>query len=315
MTKYIGKRILMMVPVLLGVTLLIFTLLYFADGDPARNLLGADATEEEVQELRDEWGLDDPYLVRYGNYMKQLLVDHSLGTSYVNKKEVSGEIIDRFQVSFAVAVESTILAVVFGTVMGVIAAVHQNTWVDNVSMVAALIGASMPGFWIGLVLSIVFALNLGWLPSGGWGTFRESLLPCISLAIGAAGGLARQTRSSMLEVIRQDYIVTAKAKGVSRFKVIYVHALRNALIPVVTAAGATLSWLMGGVVVTETVFSIPGLGMYMVSAINQRDYPVIQGSVLYIALTFSVVMLAVDILYAYIDPRIKARYKTAKAVK
>ena len=315
MIRYIGKRIAMMIPVLLGVTLMIITLLKCANADPARNLLGADATEAEVQELRDEWGLDDPYLVRYGNYLKQLLVDHSLGTSYVNKKEVSAEIVERFRVSFAVAVESTILAVVFGTVMGVIAAVHQNTWIDNASMVVALIGASMPGFWIGLVLSIIFALNLGWLPSGGWGTFKESLLPCISLAIGAAGGLARQTRSSMLEVIRQDYIVTAKAKGVSRFKVIYVHALRNALIPVVTAAGATLSWLMGGVVVTETVFSIPGLGMYMVSAINQRDYPVIQGSVLYIALTFSVVMLAVDILYAYIDPRIKARYKTVKAVK
>ena len=160
MIKYIGKRILMMIPVMFGVTLLIFTLLYFANGDPARNLLGAEATEEEVQELRDEWGLDDPYLIRYGNYLKQLLVDRSLGVSYVNKKEVSTEIVARFKVSFAIAVESTIIAVLFGTVMGVLAATHQNTWVDNASMVAALVGASMPGFWIGLVLSIVFPWQL-----------------------------------------------------------------------------------------------------------------------------------------------------------
>lgn len=170
----------------------------------------------------------------------------------------------------------------------------------------------MPGFWVGLVLSILFALTLHWLPASGWGTFQQTILPSVSLALASAGTLARQTRSSMLEVIRQDYIVTAKAKGISRFKVIYVHALRNALIPIVTSAGMQLSWLIGGTVVTETVFSVPGLGMYMVTAINQRDYPVIQGSVLYMAFAFSIVMLLVDILYAFIDPRIRAKYKSGK---
>ncbi len=312
MGKYILKRILMMIPVLLGVTLLIFTLLYFAEGDPARNLLGADATEEEVQELRDEWGLDDPFLVRYGRYLKQLIIDHDLGTSYVTKQEISSEIFSRFQVTVVVALESVFLALIFGTILGVIAAVRQNTWLDNTSMVLALIGASMPGFWVGLVLSILFALTLHWLPASGWGTFQQTILPSVSLALASAGTLARQTRSSMLEVIRQDYIVTAKAKGISRFKVIYVHALRNALIPIVTSAGMQLSWLIGGTVVTETVFSVPGLGMYMVTAINQRDYPVIQGSVLYMAFAFSIVMLLVDILYAFIDPRIRAKYKSGK---
>lgn len=312
MGKYILKRILMMIPVLLGVTLLIFTLLYFAEGDPARNLLGADATEEEVQELRDEWGLDDPFLVRYGRYLKQLIIDHDLGTSYVTKQEISSEIFSRFQVTVVVALESVFLALIFGTILGVIAAVRQNTWLDNTSMVLALIGASMPGFWVGLVLSILFALTLHWLPASGWGTFQQTILPSVSLALASAGTLARQTRSSMLEVIRQDYIVTAKAKGISRFKVIYVHALRNALIPIVTSAGMQLSWLIGGTVVTETVFSVPGLGMYMVTAINQRDYPVIQGSVLYMAFAFSIVMLLVDILYAFIDPRIRAKYKNGK---
>ncbi len=312
MGKYILKRIMMMIPVLLGVTLLIFTLLYFAEGDPARNLLGADATEEEVQELRDEWGLDDPFLVRYGRYLKQLIIDHDLGTSYVTKQDISSEIFSRFQVTVVVALESVFLALIFGTILGVVAAVRQNTWLDNTSMVVALIGASMPGFWVGLVLSILFALTLHWLPASGWGTFQQTILPSVSLALASAGTLARQTRSSMLEVIRQDYIVTAKAKGISRFKVIYVHALRNALIPIVTSAGMQLSWLIGGTVVTETVFSVPGLGMYMVTAINQRDYPVIQGSVLYMAFAFSIVMLLVDILYAFIDPRIRAKYKSGK---
>ena len=312
MGKYILKRIMMMIPVLLGVTLLIFTLLYFAEGDPARNLLGADATEEEVQELRDEWGLDDPFLGRYGRYLKQLIIDHDLGTSYVTKQDISSEIFSRFQVTVVVALESVFLALIFGTILGVVAAVRQNTWLDNTSMVVALIGASMPGFWVGLVLSILFALTLHWLPASGWGTFQQTILPSVSLALASAGTLARQTRSSMLEVIRQDYIVTAKAKGISRFKVIYVHALRNALIPIVTSAGMQLSWLIGGTVVTETVFSVPGLGMYMVTAINQRDYPVIQGSVLYMAFAFSIVMLLVDILYAFIDPRIRAKYKSGK---
>lgn len=312
MARYILKRILMLIPVLFGVTLLVFTLLYFAKGDPAATKLGSEATEEEIQELREEWGLNDSYPVRFGRYVKQVLIDHDLGTSYATGKSISQDIVYRFKITFQIAMISVGMALVFGVLMGIVAAVKQYSIWDNASMVAALIGSSMPGFWIGLLMSILFALKLGWFPASGWGTFKQMLLPCTASAIGLAGGLARQTRSSMLEVIRQDYITTARAKGISNLKVIFVHAFRNALIPIVTAAGNVLGFSLGGAVVIEAVFSIPGLGMYMVDAINKRDYPAIQGSTLYMAVVFGSVMLVVDILYALIDPRIKARYKTVK---
>lgn len=312
MLKYIIKRVLMMIPVLLGVTILIFTMLYFADGDPARTLAGADASEEEVQKLRDKWGLNDSYLVRLGNYIKQVVVDQDLGTSYRTGKEVSEEILQRFNVTFSLALISIAFSVLFGVVMGVISAVHQNTWIDSTAVFAALLGASMPGFVLALLLSLLFALKLGWVPPSGWGEPIHLVLPVISFGISHAAALARQTRSSMLEVIRQDYIVTAKAKGLSRFKVIYVHALRNALIPIVTQMGMMLGNSIGGVVVAETIFSIPGLGTYIVQSINARDYPAVQGGILLIAFGFGVIMLLVDVVYAFIDPRIGARYQSGK---
>ncbi len=309
MGRYILKRIFAMVFVVLGVTFLIFTILYFTPGDPARMILGADATDAEVLALRAELGLDDPFLVRFFTYVKQVFIDFDLGTSYVNNRSVSSEILSRFPKTFEVAILSVVFAVVIGIPLGIMAAVNQYTWKDNASMVVALLGVSMPHFWVGLMLSLLFALKLGWLPASGFGGIEYLIMPCLSIGLGGAGGIARQTRSSMLEVIRQDYIVTARAKGLKESTVIYVHALRNALIPIITQVGNMLGVQLGGAIVVESVFSIPGLGSYMVSGIKSRDYPAVQGSVLFVSIVFGLVMLLVDIMYAFADPRIKAQYQ------
>ncbi|WP_434309208.1 ABC transporter permease [Hominifimenecus sp. rT4P-3] len=312
MTRYVIKRILAMIPVALGVTILIFTMLYFADGDPARIILGGEASDEEVYELREDLGLNDSYVTRLGRYIKQVFFDFDLGTSYINKRSVSSEIVTRFPVTMQVAVLSVMLALLLGMPLGISAAVHQYSWRDNACMLSSLIVVSMPGFWVGLLLSLIFALNLRWLPASGYGDPIQLILPCVAIGLNGVGSIARQTRSSMLEVIRQDYIVTARAKGVAEQKVIYVHALRNALIPVITQVGTMLGFQLCGAIVAESVFSLPGLGSYMISAIKNRDYPAVQGSVLYVALVFGVIMLLIDILYAFVDPRIKARYQGKK---
>ncbi len=312
MGRYILKRIFAMIFVVLGVTFLIFTILYFTPGDPARMILGADATDAEVLALRTEMGLDDPFLVRFFSYVKQVFIDFDLGTSYVNNRSVSSEILSRFPKTFEVAILSVVFAVVIGIPLGIMAAVNQYTWKDNASMVVALLGVSMPHFWVGLMLSLLFALKLGWLPASGFGGIEHLIMPCLSIGLGGAGGIARQTRSSMLEVIRQDYIVTARAKGLKERTVIYVHALRNALIPIITQVGNMLGVQLGGAIVVESVFSIPGLGSYMVSGIKSRDYPAVQGSVLFVSIVFGLVMLLVDIMYAFADPRIKAQYQRKK---
>ena len=272
-------------------------------------ILGADATDAEVLALRAELGLDDPFLVRFFTYVKQVFIDFDLGTSYVNNRSVSSEILSRFPKTFEVAILSVVFAVVIGIPLGIMAAVNQYTWKDNASMVVALLGVSMPHFWVGLMLSLLFALKLGWLPASGFGGIEYLIMPCLSIGLGGAGGIARQTRSSMLEVIRQDYIVTARAKGLKESTVIYVHALRNALIPIITQVGNMLGVQLGGAIVVESVFSIPGLGSYMVSGIKSRDYPAVQGSVLFVSIVFGLVMLLVDIMYAFADPRIKAQYQ------
>ncbi|MGM9521601.1 MAG: ABC transporter permease [Oscillospiraceae bacterium] len=312
MLKYCIRRILLMIPVLIGVTVIIFTLLYFAKGDPVELILGAEATPEQIQETREELGLNDPYLTRLFRYFKQVIIDHNLGDSYRTGRSVSADIVSKFWVTMSIAVYSIIFAMIFGILMGVLAAVHQDTVLDTLSVSLALIGSAMPGFLIALLLSLLFALKLGWLPASGWGSFKYMILPVISYGISHAATIARQTRSSMLEVIRQDYIVTAKAKGVSQFKVIYVHALRNALIPIITQIGMMFATSIGGAVVSETIFSIPGLGVYMLTAIKSRDYPVVQGGMLFIAFGFGIIMLLVDLVYAFVDPRIRAKYSSGK---
>lgn len=312
MRQYVIKRILWMIPVLLGVSFLVFSLMYFTPGDPASIILGAEATPAELEACREELGLNQPFLERYLNYAYQAFVKFDLGNSYINGRPVMTELLQRFPYTFCVAGISVLIAMAIGIPLGVLAAVHQNTWKDHLSMVAALFSMSMPNFWFALMLVLLFSLQLGWLPATGIGHWTCYILPCFSIGIHSAAGLARQTRSSMLEVIRQDYIVTAKAKGQKQSKIILGHALRNALIPIITQVGTMLGRQMGGAIIAESVFSIPGIGSYLSTAIKSRDYPVVQGGVLFVAVIFSFSMLLVDILYAYADPRMKSRYGTAK---
>lgn len=308
MLKYTVKRLILLIPVILCVALLIFVIMSFTPGDPAVIILGENATTEQVAALHEKLGLDDPLLVRFFNYIKGIVTRFDFGTSYTNGREVKQEILQRFGFTLKIASFSMVFSLGIGIPLGVIAALNRNTWKDNLSMSVALVGVSMPTFWFGLMLSIVFALKLRWLPPSGVGGIEHYIMPCLAVSMPGIAGMARQTRSSMLEVIRADYITTARAKGQTERVITFRHALRNALIPVVTQAGAIFGLLMCGTLVAETVFTIPGLGTYMVTAIKSRDYPAIQGAVIMVSIAFSVVMLLVDLLYALVDPRIRAQF-------
>lgn len=303
-----------MIPVFFGVILLIFLILQASPGDPARMVLGEMATEEQVQELRDDLGLNDPLIVQLGRYLGDLL-HGDFGNSYMSKAPVLDEILARFPTTLLLASLSVLIMVCLGIPVGIISAVKQYSWLDNVFMALALVGVSMPTFWIGMQMVKVFSLDLGWLPSSGFYGPKYWIMPALSIGIANAGIIARMTRSNMLEVIRADYITTARAKGQTERKIILHHALRNSLLPIVTMVGIQLGLALGGAMVTETVFSIPGIGTYMLSAIKTRDYPVVQGGVIIIAMAFSLINLFVDILYAFIDPRIKAQYRSGKSRK
>lgn len=309
MIKYIIGRLLLMIPVTLGVTIVIFTIMYFTPGDPALIILGPNATFEEIENKREELGFYEPYLVRLGTYLKDVFLRFDFGNSYVNNRSISKDILSRFPYTATVAFFSMVLSLCIGVPLGVVAATNQNKFGDYIAMLISFIGVSLPNFWVGLLLVILFALNLGWLPALGIDGFKYYIMPCIACSLNGIASLARQTRSSMLEVIRSDYIVTARSKGQAESKVIYRHALSNALIPVVTSAGGSFGAMLGGTLVIETVFAIPGLGTFMVNAIGNRDYPAIQGGVICVAITFSIVMLIVDLVYAFIDPRIRAQYR------
>lgn len=305
----------MMLPVLLGISFVIFTMMYFTPGDPARMLLGERAEETVVEELREEMGLNEPFLVRYGKYIKGIVTEGDLGISYSTKRPVLEEILDRFPTTLLLATLSILLALIIGIVAGVIAATKQYSIFDNLATGLSLLGVSMPTFWQGLMLIIVFAVWLRVLPASGFSGPRYWVLPVLAIGPSTASTIMRMTRSSMLEVLRQDYIRTARAKGQTERVVIVKHALKNALIPIVTVAGLSFGGLLGGAVMAETIFSIPGLGKMMVDAINARNYPVVQGGVLFVAIVVSLVNLAVDLLYAFIDPRIKSQYKAKKRKK
>lgn len=297
-----------MIPVVLCVALLIFVIMSFTPGDPAVIILGENATEEQVAALHERLGLNNPLLVRFWDYMEGIVTRFDFGTSYTNGRAVKQEIMERFGYTLRIALFSMVFSLGIGIPLGIIAALNRNSWKDNLSMTVALLGISMPTFWFGLVLSIVFALTLRWLPPSGVGGIAHYIMPCLAVSMPGIAGMARQTRSSLLEVIRADYITTARAKGQTKHVITFKHALRNALIPVVTQAGAIFGLLMCGTLVAETVFTIPGLGSYMVTAIKSRDYPAVQGAVIMVSIAFSVVMLLVDLLYAAIDPRIRSQF-------
>ncbi len=308
MYKYIIKRLALLLPVLIGVSFIVFTIMYFTPGDPAQIILGENATEEALANLREEMGLNDSFFVQYSRFIINA-VQGDFGRSYQSNRVVFDEIFSRFPATLQLAGIGVLLSVLIGIPVGVISATKQYSFFDNTTMVFALIGVSMPNFWQGLMLIMLFSVWLGILPSGGYGDWTYFILPAITLGTSSAGSIARMTRSSMLEVIRQDYIRTARAKGVLEKNVVYKHALKNALIPIITVVGLQFGYLLGGAVLTETVFSWPGIGRLLVDSIKQKDTPMVQGLVVFIAVTFSIVNLCIDILYSYVDPRIKSQYK------
>lgn len=313
MIKYIIKRLLLMIPILLAVTFIIFTLMYFVPGDPATiQASGERLTAEQLDAIRESMGLNEPYLKRLLTYIKDVFLHLDFGVSYTDGTEVGPELLVRFWTTFRIAVIGMLLMIIIGVPLGIRSAIRANTLEDRLSMFITLIGNSMPMFWLALMLALLFSLKLKWLPSNGSGTWKHFILPCVCVAIEGIAGIARQTRSSMLEVIRSDYITTAKSKGLSERVVTYGHALPNALIPIITVCGNQFGRLIGGVVVVESVFTIRGLSVYLLNGIFARDYPVVQGCLVVIAFLFSMVMLVSDLIYTYIDPRIKARYVTKK---
>lgn len=312
MSRYILKRSLMMILVILGVILVVYAIMDMSPIDPAKVILGDSATEETVAQLREEMGLDDPFIVRYFRYVLNLLKG-DMGVSYRNKVSVASQIGDRLPNTILLATCGVLFSLI-GIPIGVATAKRQYSTFDNVTMVVTLFAAAAPAFWYGLILVMIFSLNLRWFPSAGMGKgfvdlLRSLVLPAITIGIHGAANNARTTRSSMLEVMRQDYVDTARAKGLEDKVITSRHMLRNALIPVVTVVGLNFGVLLGGSVLTETVFSWPGVGRFVVESIKTQDIPSVLGSVVTLAIMFSIVNLLVDILYAFIDPRIKAQYK------
>lgn len=308
MHKYIFKRLILLIPVLLGVSFLVFTIMSLTPGDPAQLILGENAPKEAILKLREEMGLNDSFIFQYFRFIKNAIVG-DFGRSYTTGRDVFGEIFSRFPNTLVLAVLGVIIAIIIGIPLGIISATKQYSALDSISMLGALLGVSMPNFWLGLMLILTFSVGLGWLPSGGFDGWKSVILPAITLGSGSAAIITRMTRSSMLEVIRQDYIRTARAKGVAEKIVVNKHALKNALIPVITVIGLQFGGLLGGAVLTESVYSWPGVGRMMVDAIRQKDTPTVLATVVFLATTFSIVNLFIDILYAYVDPRIKSQYK------
>ena len=304
MREYLTRRILIAIPSLLAVTVLIFAALRTVPGDPALLLAGDFATPETLAELRAKWGLDRPLPVQYAVFLSRL-VRGDLGDSIVSDLPVRDEILQRFRVTVILAFAAIGVALLIGLTTGIMGATRPYTLWDYGSMAVALTGVSTPIFWSGMLLILLFAVMLGWLPSGGVGSWQGYILPAVSLGFFAAGIIARQTRSAMLDVLRQDYVRTARAKGLHERRVIDRHALRNALIPVVTIVGLEFGRMLGGAILTETVFSLPGLGSFLIVSISKRDYPVVQGIVLWLALAFVVINMLVDVVYAALDPRIR----------
>lgn len=308
MFQYIVKRILWLFPILLGVSFIVFTIMYLSPGDPVTMVLGEGATPEQYEAMRVQMGLDRSFIEQFFHYIKNVVVEFDLGRSYVSGRVVMDEILVRLPNTIKLSVWSVLFASLIGIPLGVISASRPYSKVDNFVMFLSLVGVSMPTFWQALLLIILFTSTLGWLPASGFDTWQQMIMPVFALASSSIGTIARITRSSMMDVLDQDYIRTAKAKGVNGSKVTFHHALRNALISVVTVIGLQFGALLGGAVLTETVFSINGIGTLMVNAIRTRDTMIVQGGVLFIAFIFTMVNLCVDILYAYIDPRIKTSY-------
>ena len=309
MTKYVAKRLLLLIPILIGVAFIIFTIMNLTPGDPAVRILGPDSTLEARQQLRDQLGLNLPFWQRFFDYIAKIFTQLDFGNSYRTGKPVFDEIFNRLPVSIKVAFLGMILATVMGLPLGVYSAVKQYSPADGFLRVASTILVAMPTFWLAMLLILIFALYLGWLPSGGVATWQSYILPTITVGVPYGSKILRMTRSTMLEEIRQDYVRTARSKGVPDKVVTYKHALKNALLPVITTIGSSFGAILGGSVIAESVFNLPGLGSLIVLSIKAKDTPSVLASVLLLVFFFAIIMLIVDLVYAFIDPRIKAKYQ------
>jgi peptide/nickel transport system permease protein len=303
MVRYIARRLLALVPILVGVSIIIFVVMRMVPGDPARQALGPEATGDQVALLHKEWGLDRPLPIQYERWVVRV-AHGDFGRSTVSRVPVTTEIRARFPNTLWLTFASLVVSIVLGLATGIISAVKHNTLFDRGSMVVALLGICTPSFWLGLMLMLFFSVKLGWLPSFGKGGIRHLILPATTLGVGSAAIIARVTRSSMLEVFSEDFIRTARSKGITERAVIVRHALKNALIPIITILGLEFGGLLAGAVVTETVFSYPGIGLLLINSINNRDFPIVQAALLLFALQFVLVNLIVDVIYARVDPRI-----------
>ena len=314
MSRFLVRRLLLLVPVLMGVSVIVFLVLHLAPGDPAEIMLGSQATQADRMRLRADLGLDDPLYVQYGRWMGHV-VQGDLGRSLWMRRPVLGEVLTRLKATLLLTVTALVISSIGGVALGILSATRPNSLLDRTSAVASLFGASMPVFWLDIVLMVLFSLVLGWLPASGMyapygggdlvDLVKHLVLPAITLAAASITIVARLTRAAMLEVLGQDFIRTARAKGLVERSVVVRHALKNAMVPIVTVIGVQAGYLLGGAVLTETVFAWPGVGTLMVQGILARDIPLVQGCVLVVALTFVLVNLTVDLLYVFLDPRIR----------
>ncbi len=307
MIKYILKRLLMMIPVILGISFIIFAIMDLTPGDPAASALGEGSSVEARERWREERGLNDPFFVRYGRFILDALRGE-FPDSYSTNEPVNEEVLYRFPTTLKLALLGTALSVVVGVSVGIISAVKQYSIIDSVSMITAMLLTSIPAFWMGLMLILLFSLKLNWLPATGIDNWKSYILPMIAVAINTMASLIRLTRSSMLEVIRADYIRTAKAKGATQKQVIFKHALRNALLPVITQIGINFGIQLGGAIIIEQVFAIPGLGTLMINSVRLKDTPMVMMSITFVAIAAGLVNLVVDLLYTLIDPRTKSTF-------
>ena len=308
MFQYILRRLSTMILIIIGVALVVFTIMEMTPGDPAVMMLGDNASAESIQAFNDQFGLDKPFVVRFFNYILQLFTKFDFGTSWLTSRPVLGTLKERVPITLIIAVSSIAFASLIGVVLGVLSAVKQYSPLDYIARVTAMILAAVPVFWLGMMLTILFALKLGWLPASGVGSWKNYILPMLTLGFPYSARILRSTRTYMLEAVRQDYVRTVRAKGVPERVVIWKHAFNNACLPIINTIGVYIGSLLGGAVVTETVFGCNGLGSFIINSVKRKDIPAVTGGTVFLAIIFSLILLTVDILYAVVDPRIKARY-------
>ncbi|MGI6784568.1 MAG: ABC transporter permease [Aminivibrio sp.] len=314
MTKYIFRRLIIMIPIIIGVTLIVFTILEMTPGDPAKMMLGDGATLEQFQAFNEKFGTDKPFYYRFFNYILQLFTRFDFGTSWLTSRPVLDTLKARVPVTLIISISSVTFASLLGVSIGVISAVKQYSKLDYTARLTAMVLAAVPVFWLGMMLAILFALKLRWLPSSGIGSWKHYILPMMTLGLPYSARILRSTRGFMLEAVRQDFVRTARSKGVPERFVIWKHAFLNACLPVINTIGVYMGGLLGGAVVTENVFGCNGLGSFIIDSVKRKDIPAVTGGTVFLAIIFALILLAVDIIYAFVDPRIKARY-TAKGAR